>query len=203
MRERARELLPSVLLTLLSVVQALALEALWSALGDKGWLWAGGASAWTGWLQVLAVFQGIVVIWLLYIGVVMRFSWVPATRDAVAPFLLGAGELATISLMEPGLLHWWFVALAGVFVVSARVSQGMFESALAEPENQGAPAVSEKPLERYASFIAAGILVGCGAIAWLADAAPVSVAAVGVANLLLFGQGMMIRRYWRQWAEGL
>jgi hypothetical protein len=39
MNSRARELLPSVLLTLISIIQALALELLWSRLGEQSHLW--------------------------------------------------------------------------------------------------------------------------------------------------------------------
>ena len=67
---RPRELLPGVLLTLLSVVQALVLETLWSTVQESSVLFAGGLPAWIGWLQVAAVFQGIVIIWLFYISIV-------------------------------------------------------------------------------------------------------------------------------------
>ncbi len=59
---RTRELLPGVLLTLLSVVQALVLETLWSTAQESPVLFAGGPPAWIGWLQVAGVFQGIVII---------------------------------------------------------------------------------------------------------------------------------------------
>ena len=41
-RRRAMEIFPSVLLTVLSMVQALALELLWTRLGDSPYLWEGG-----------------------------------------------------------------------------------------------------------------------------------------------------------------
>jgi hypothetical protein len=197
---RARELLPSVLLTLLSVVQALALEALWSAVHESPWLGLGGQRAWVGWLQSAAIFEGIVVIWLLYIGIVMRFTWVPATRDSVVPFVIGAGELCMISMMEPGLLDWWFWVLAAVFVVSARVSNAMFQSGMADPQNDKIVVLASNPLERWASSIAAGIIAVCGVgvRVWGEDGA-FAIFGLLVANALLIGQGLLIHHYWRQW----
>ena len=75
---RARELLPAILITVLSMIQALALELYWSKIGDSSYLWLGGWNAAIGWLQLAIVFLGIVLIWLLYVSSVLRFSWVPA-----------------------------------------------------------------------------------------------------------------------------
>ncbi len=63
-RKRAIELSPSLTLTLLSIVQALALEVLWSSVRETPFLWEGGFRAAVGWAQVLTAFQGIVVLWV-------------------------------------------------------------------------------------------------------------------------------------------
>ena len=83
MRERAKEHFPAVLLTLLSIVQALALELLWSHLQKADHLFALSAVNVTLWLQIVATFFGIVLIWVVYASNVMRFRWVPATSDSV------------------------------------------------------------------------------------------------------------------------
>ena len=92
-RERAKEHFPSVLLTLLSIIQALALELLWNRLRGNDYFWDGGISAVVGWTQAAVLLLGIFQVWLFYTSIVMRFRWVPTTRDAVIPFVMGALEL--------------------------------------------------------------------------------------------------------------
>ncbi len=202
---RTRELLPSVLLTLLSVVQALALEALWSAIRENPAIFQAGPSGWVFRLQVVAIFQGIVVIWLFYIGVVMRYSWIPRTRDSISPFVLGAGELSMVQLMGPDLLQYWFWALAGVFAFSAWISTSMFLAAFADPTNPDAAIETQDPLAgRWSSWLAAGAIAICGGlvVAFGGDGA-VAIACLVFANLLLLAQGFVIQHFWRLWAGTL
>ena len=129
----------------------------------------------------------------------------PAPFLMLAPFLLGAGELSMIQTMDPDLLSWWFWLLAALFAFSARVSNQMFVSALADPENarvEVAPAAGLA--ERWASFIAAGVIATWGGAVWFAGAEGlVEIVGLVLANGLLFGQGMLIQHYWRQWMGGL
>lgn len=201
---RARELLPSILLTLLSVVQALALESLWSGVHEMPFLYEGGATAWLGWLQVVAIFQGIIVIWLFYIGIVMRFSWVPGTWDSVAPFALGAGELTLITLMERQQVSLWFVVLAGIFALSTWTSNRMFLAGAADAARTGQRVASaQRGLDRYASYAFGVLLLVMGGSTWLVggDGALAITCLVG-ANLLLLAQGALIQHYWRTWVGG-
>ena len=59
--ERAKELLPSIILTILSMIQALALELYWSRIEDSGFLWEGGAEALIGWLQLTVLLLAVVM----------------------------------------------------------------------------------------------------------------------------------------------
>lgn len=61
-RNRARDRLPSVLLTLLSIVQALALEFLWSHISEAEYPFEPSWIAAISWLQIAASFNGIVLI---------------------------------------------------------------------------------------------------------------------------------------------
>jgi hypothetical protein len=76
-----------VLLTLLSIVQALALELLWSHVRESGYLFDTSWTALLTWMQVGTTFLGIVVIWIAYASIAMRFRWVPSTSDSVYPFV--------------------------------------------------------------------------------------------------------------------
>ena len=83
---RAKELLPSLLLTLISIIQALALEVLWSSITSREDLWAATETSVITWLQIAAVFQVIVLIWVYYAHLVMRLRWIPQLQDSIIPF---------------------------------------------------------------------------------------------------------------------
>jgi hypothetical protein len=74
---RSKELLPSVLLTLSSIIQALALEVLWSSITSRDDLWTATTTSFITWLQVAAVFQTIVLVWVLYALCVLNIRPVP------------------------------------------------------------------------------------------------------------------------------
>lgn len=63
---RAKAHFPTVLLTLLSIVQALALELMWSHLAENAYLYAWTPVAVLGWLQLATTLLGVLLIWLIY-----------------------------------------------------------------------------------------------------------------------------------------
>jgi hypothetical protein len=136
MRSRAKEQLPSLLITLLSIVQALALELLWTRLLSSPYLWSGGFAAVLGWVQVLAMFLGILLVWLFYTSLVMRFRWVPSVRDSVIPFVIGLLEFSLIDLLGPGSIGPWLYALAIVFGVSSFEAHSITRRARRDPDNE-------------------------------------------------------------------
>lgn len=89
MRNRAKGMFPMVLLTLLSIVQALALEFLWDHMRHRGDLFELSLAVIPGWLQIAVMFNLIIIIWLMYAGMLMRFRWTPTTMDSIFPFLAG------------------------------------------------------------------------------------------------------------------
>ncbi len=90
--ERAKDLLPSIILTILSMIQALALELFWSRIEDSVFLWQGGLDAVVGWLQLSVMLVGILLIWVFYVSFVLRFTWLPSLEDTLIPFLIGLLE---------------------------------------------------------------------------------------------------------------
>ena len=78
-RNQAKEMFPNIHLTLISIIQALALEVLWSAVNEREHLWAWNAAALTGWLQAAAVFEQS--------GQVLA-----EMTDAVVDYLLGESD---------------------------------------------------------------------------------------------------------------
>ena len=136
MQTRATELFPSVQLTVLSMIQALALELLWSRVRESAYLWTWGWEARLGWTQVAAMLLGFLVVWLFFISVVLRFRWLPAIQDSVIPFGIGLLEFALIDLMGPDSLAPWLYALAVIFAASTWASHTIFRRARRDPANR-------------------------------------------------------------------
>jgi hypothetical protein len=132
---RARDIVPSVLLTLLSIIQALALELLWSRLRETAYLWTASWESVLGWAQVFAMVLGFLQVWLFYTSIVMRFRWAPSLRDSILPFVIGILEFSLIELMGPDSLGPWFYTIALVFAVSVWTSQEIYQRARHDPEN--------------------------------------------------------------------
>lgn len=114
-RVRAKEHFPTVLLTLVSIVQALALELLWSHLHEADYLFRLSWIAVISWIQIAATVIGIVLIWVIYSSNVIRFRWVPSTGDFVFPFFIGLTEFMLVETLGPDRLGLWLMFMALVF----------------------------------------------------------------------------------------
>ena len=136
-RNRAIDQFPMVLLTLVSIVQALALELLWNHLRGRPDLYELSWVALQGWLQAVASLVGIILIWLTYSGMVMRFRWTPSTADSVLPFFVGLIEFLMIDMMGPDKIGRWLFVLAIVFATMIITSHSVFRRARHDPANLG------------------------------------------------------------------
>ncbi len=134
-RNRAKDHMPVVLLTMLSIVQALALELLWAYVTGQDYLYQATWNALLGWTQVLATMLGILLIWLIYASTVMRFRWVPATTDSISPFVIGIIEFTLIAVLGVEHLGIWFLTMALTFAVMTWVSHLSFRRARQDGEN--------------------------------------------------------------------
>lgn len=124
-----------VLLTLLSIVQALALELLWAQVHELPYLFAMTWTALLTWMQIGASFVGIIVIWLAYASIAIRFRWVPATSDSVYPFIIGVLEFVLVETLRPDYMGWWFVCLALIFALMTWVAHSTMRRARRDGEN--------------------------------------------------------------------
>jgi hypothetical protein len=198
-RERVKDHLPAVLLTLLSIVQALALELLWSLLKQLDVLYEPTWLAATLWAQIIANFSGIVLVWVTYVSTVMRFEWLPTIGDSVYPLLIGVGEFILIETTRPGFLGVWFLQMALIFAVMNWVSHHSMRRARAEEEN--AWFFQNLGQATFRDFYPATVVViglgGCG-ICFVAFETPpfVSLAAVLIVNLLMIWQLYSAKRFW-------
>ena len=76
-RERVKTNVPAVVLALLGIIQAFAIELLWSFLVAEPAIYQFSFSTLITWLQILLGLLGMLMIWLVYAMNVARFVWVP------------------------------------------------------------------------------------------------------------------------------
>jgi hypothetical protein len=201
MRDRATEMLPSVLLTVLSIVQALALELLWTRIRESPYLWISGWDALLGWTQVAAMLLGFLVVWLFFVSVVMRFRWLPSIQDSVVPFGIGILEFSLIDLMGPDSLGLWLYALALIFAVSTWASHTIFRRARQHPANREFfESMSPATLRDFAPSI--GAIAGIGLLGLVLQVSGnqgwLALVAVLIAIAALAYQIDLTRRYWKR-----
>jgi hypothetical protein len=187
MRNRAKEHLPQVLLTLLSIIQALALELFWSELQGLSHLdelsWLGVST----WIQVAATFLGILVIWIVYATTVMRFSWVPSISDSVVPFFVGLLQFILIESLGVENAGWWFLSLAAIVLVMHGESHLIMRRARRDPDNaeffvQISPAGASDLVPPAIMVVS---LLGFGIYALVVPVSPIVIAVGFSASLLL------------------
>lgn len=122
-RKRARNQFPAVLLTLLSIMQALALELLWEHLQETDNLFE------VSWLNLLNLIQisattlGIILIWFAYASNAMRFRWIPSIGDTVYPFIIGLLEFWQLAMLGYETMGQWLILSAVIFGAMVTVSQ--------------------------------------------------------------------------------
>lgn len=156
-RNRARKNFPSVLLTLLSIIQAIALESLWGHARDRPELYAYSWDALLGWLQIAVTLNVIVLIWMIYVGLVMRFRWTPAMTDSILPFLVGLIQFLMIDLMGPENLGKWILVLGLIAVVVTYLDHSAMRRARRDPDNR--EFFEKIPAAEWRDFIPQGISV--------------------------------------------
>ena len=197
--ERAKDLLPSIILTVLSMIQALALELYWSEIKDSPFLWQGGVEAIIGWLQLLVMLLGILLIWVLYVSFMLRFTWLPALEDTLIPFLIGVLEFALIDLMGPELLSIWLPLFALIFTVVTVASHLTMRQARQDPANDYFFAqVSPASWRDYRDTIIV-VVIFCifGPVIWFFDnSALASITALLVALAALSYRFFQAKSYW-------
>jgi len=202
MRARAKEHLPHVLLTLLSIIQALALELLWSKLreSDAGPLLSSAGLVFR--LQAASIFLGIVVVWLVYVSNVMRFRWVPGIADSLHPFAVGVLQFMMIETLAADALGVWLLLMAATFALMHWVAHSTMRRARRDADNEVFFRALRPATWRdfYGAYASVGVLAGLGGLlVMVPQAAPVvSLPAVLVAFGLLCGQLGVQAYFWNR-----
>ena len=194
-----------VLLTLLSVVQALALEWLWSHVSSREGLYEWSLAAACAWLQFATAQIGIIFIWLIYSTIAMRFRWVPKTADSVFPFVVGIIQFFMIESMGPGKFGQWFLMLALIFAVMTVGTHRIMRRARMDGGNEAffstlAPA---KPRDFRASIAIVGGFSAAGIYLWISgNEGWIAAAALLTAVAILGYQTLKSARVWDRSIEG-
>jgi len=201
MRRRALTQFPMVLLTLVSIIQALALELVWGKISaGEAYLWEWNVDALVAWGTISVTLLGILQVWILYATLVIGFTWLPTLRDTVLPFILGIQEFTMISLIGPEFNALWLYALSALFLFGIYVAHMSFRRARLEPDN--AAFFTGREPATWKDFIWAftniGLLIVFG-MAYTALRGPVWLALFSIvfANMSLAIQIVSSRRLWR------
>ena len=199
-RTRAQIHFPTVLLTLISIIQALALELLWSKIVESDWLWNFGVQAIIGWGMILAVILGILQIWVMYSTMVMGFIWQPYLRDSIVPFFIGIQEFMLVTLIGEEFSTLWLYVLGSIFVSGNWVSHSSFRRARQDPENDDFfGRLKPATLRDFwpAISIVSGLVVFGIAIGVTQNETWLPLLALFFANGVLIFQTFSFRRLWR------
>jgi hypothetical protein len=135
-RNRAKDKFPMVLLTLLSIVQALALEFLWDHTRHRTEIFEISVVALLGWLQIAASLNMIILIWLMYAGMLMRFRWTPTVTDSIWPFFVGLIQFLMIEIMGADKLAIWIFVLALIYGTMDFINHRAMRRARIDPANR-------------------------------------------------------------------
>ena len=196
---RARDMMPSIIITVLSMIQALAMELYWSSIQGSEFLWLGGRDAVIGWLQMAVMLLGILQIWLMYVSLMLRFSWLPSMRDTVIPFGIGLLEFSLIDMLGPDKLGPWFALLAVIFSLSIWSAHTFHQQARKDPQNsyffEGVAPASWR--DYLVSILGIILLVLFSAALWMSgNRGALAVIALLYAAAALIYQLALSHRYW-------
>lgn len=198
-RERAQKQFPAVLLTLISIIQALALELMWSTITNLEFLWQFSIPAFVAWGMLSSALMGILLIWVLYTTLVMGFVWQPSLRDSLLPFVIGIQEFMLLSLIGSEFQGLWLYGLASLFVTVNWIVHISLRRARRHPANsQYFSTIAPATLRDFVPamviilvLVTFGLVLDLsGGIDWLL------LVAIAFANSVLIFQIIMTRRLW-------
>jgi hypothetical protein len=201
MGDRAKEHFPTVLLTLISIIQALALELLWEKTLASDFLWTLSRDALLGWGMISVTLLGILQIWVMYSSMVMGFRWMPTLRDSIFPFIIGIQEFMLVSLINDDFTGVWLYVLASVFMTANIISHLSFRKARADPANFAF--FKNRDPATWKDFKWAYVVIGAlclfGLLTDLYGAETmIPLAGILFANIMLLVQIASIRRLWME-----
>ena len=97
-REHAIERFPPILITLISIIQAIALENWWGSLHANLFNMEFSIVFLNSLILHLIVLINVFFIWVMYFQQALRLNWVPRTIDFVLPFYIGIMQFLLIQV---------------------------------------------------------------------------------------------------------
>ena len=199
MKFQAQNQFPTVLLTLISIIQALALELLWNKASESDFLYVFSLDAVIGWGMISVSLMGVLAIWVMYSTMLIGFTWRPGLRDSILPFVIGIQEFALVALVAEEFNVMWLYVLASIFLVGNWVSHSTFTRARANDANalyfHNRPRAGLKDFSF--AFVTILVLVLLGVLnTVLVDSSWTAVIAIVYANIALALQIYNFRRLW-------
>ena len=199
-RKRAINNFPMVLLTLLSIVQALAFELLWAQVHEHHELYQWSMTAVIGWFQVIAMLLGIILVWISYATNVMRFRWVPSTVDSLFPFLVGILQFVMIDNLGIARIALWLLLMALLFAGMNWISHHHMKRARMNPDNDEFFANRSPATLRdfHAIMVVVGSMCVASLVLWLNDTSAVLYGCcIALALAVIVKQVFVANAFWQ------
>lgn len=132
---RVKHNVPALVLTLLGIMQAFALELLWSFIVETPYLFALTWQALLSWLQVSITLIGTILVWVSYATNVTRFLWVPTMQEFVMPFAVGLIQFSIIQMLTVQLIGPWMVLVAVLILTINWIAHSTMRKARLDGDN--------------------------------------------------------------------
>jgi hypothetical protein len=139
-RDEAKKQSASFYLTLVSIIQSFALGFLLSTVGSvyaasPTLLWPYSNASLITWLQIVVVFQAVVLCWHVNINNAIIMHRLIGLSDSYIPFVFAIPQYLMISAIQSRSLPLWFFGMAGYSTVSFWAYTMMYRKDAKEPEN--------------------------------------------------------------------
>jgi hypothetical protein len=131
-RRRAMELFPSTYMTMVSLIEAIALELLVGRLQSMPRADGFSSAVLIGWLQIAFMFEVVLGVWIAYAILSTAARWITTFRDSAVVFALGIWQFLAIGWIGEVPSHYWlgwggvgcFIAIVivrGAYVAARRI----------------------------------------------------------------------------------
>ena len=157
-RNRVRSNVPAVVLTLLGIIQALALEQLWTHVLHSDVLYALNWQTLTTWTQIFATLIAIILVWLVYAVNVTRFRWLPTVYEFILHFWVGFIQLLVIQALATTAIGFWFILMGVLFGTMIWIAQTTLRKARLDGGN--ASFFATIPPATWSDFLPALTIIG-------------------------------------------
>lgn len=166
--KRVKTNVPAVVLAVLGIIQAFALELLWNYVSGTELLFTMTWQALMSWTQVAITLVGIITIWLVYASNVTRFVWVPSIHEFILPFWVGLMQFLLIQILGPTWVGLWLVLMAILIATIVWVGQSTMRKARKDPDNAAFFSNTSVATWRdfYPAIIVVPILLFAGIYEW-------------------------------------